>query len=73
MVRAESAHSKLEFVRDPLGRAVSQILDGTTLATGFDAVGRRTERTTPSGHQVRWQYDAAGRVCHMAVCREVNF
>ncbi|WP_194906691.1 putative adhesin [Catenulispora rubra] len=61
LARAENAHSRLEFVRDGLGRAVSQVVDGTVLATAFDAVGRRTERTTPSGHRVRWRYDAAGR------------
>ncbi|MEU4351319.1 RHS repeat-associated core domain-containing protein [Streptomyces sp. NPDC023838] len=46
---------------DPLGRVVTESVDGRTTTYAYDALGRRTRRTTPSGLVSHWSYDAAGR------------
>jgi len=47
--------------RDELGRVLSETVNGRTVSYTYDAAGRRTSRTTPSGHVSAWTYDAADR------------
>ncbi|MEB8339630.1 hypothetical protein OKJ99_19255 [Streptomyces endophyticus] len=46
------------YRHDPLGRALSETVNGHTTTYGYDALGRRTSRTTPSGHVSTWTYGA---------------
>ncbi|MEV5990447.1 RHS repeat-associated core domain-containing protein [Streptomyces sp. NPDC052115] len=45
---------------DKVGRLLSETVNGRTLTYTYDAMGRRTGRTTPSGATSTWTYDAAG-------------
>ncbi|HET9655786.1 MAG TPA: RHS repeat-associated core domain-containing protein, partial [Kineosporiaceae bacterium] len=56
----------LTLTRDPLGRITAETLDGRTLANAYDALGRRTRRTTPTGATSTWTYDAAGHPLQLA-------
>ncbi|MFG2528313.1 putative T7SS-secreted protein [Streptomyces sp. NPDC048516] len=48
------------YERDGLGRVAAETVNGRTTRYTYDAVGRRTSRTTPSGHISTWSYNAAG-------------
>ncbi|MFJ6517641.1 putative T7SS-secreted protein [Streptomyces filamentosus] len=64
----------LERVRDRHGRLKSETVNGRTLTYAYDAVGRRTGRTTPSGAVSTWTYDAAGRRTELTASgRELAF
>ncbi|MBT2479593.1 putative T7SS-secreted protein [Streptomyces sp. ISL-94] len=58
---AQCGDSVLTRLRDRAGRLLQETVDGRTLAYTYDAVGRRTGRTTPTGAVAAWAYDAAGR------------
>ena len=60
LVRAATAQCALDITRDVRGRVLSETLDGRTLVNTYDALGRRTTRTTPNGRSSAWSYDAAG-------------
>ncbi|WP_409240449.1 RHS repeat-associated core domain-containing protein [Streptomyces sp. PA5.6] len=45
---------------DAAGRLLTETVNGRTLRHTYDARGRRTGRTTPSGATSTWTYDAAG-------------
>ncbi|MDH6222919.1 YD repeat-containing protein [Streptomyces pseudovenezuelae] len=51
----------MTLLRDRFGRLHSETLDGRTITYVYDALGRRTHRTTPSGAESVWTYDATGR------------
>jgi RHS repeat-associated protein len=51
----------MAWQRDASGRLVSESVNGRTLRFGYDAAGRRTERTTPTGARAAYRYDAVGR------------
>ncbi|MBT2442130.1 RHS repeat protein [Streptomyces sp. ISL-36] len=57
-VRGDSVLTRL---RDRAGRLLQETVDGRTLTHTYDAAGRRTGRTTPTGATAAWSYDAAGR------------
>ncbi|MGA6160137.1 RHS repeat-associated core domain-containing protein [Stenotrophomonas sp. NPDC087984] len=61
LTRAANPDVELSLERDVLGRVLSETVNGRTTRYAYDAVGRRTERTTPSGLTSAWTYDAAGR------------
>jgi RHS repeat-associated protein len=61
LVRARSADCELIVTRDLLGRIVSETVDGRTVEFTYDALGRKSSRTTPTGRVSAWRYDAAGR------------
>ncbi|MFE1174825.1 RHS repeat-associated core domain-containing protein [Streptomyces sp. NPDC058773] len=50
----------LEFARDALGRVTVESVNGRKLTSVYDANGRRTRRTTPSGAVSVWTYNSAG-------------
>ncbi|MEU2547047.1 putative T7SS-secreted protein [Streptomyces roseolus] len=61
LAAAVSPDARLERLRDRHGRLKSETVNGRTLTYTYDALGRRTGRTTPSGAVSAWAYDAAGR------------
>ncbi|MEU2223331.1 DUF6531 domain-containing protein [Streptomyces sp. NPDC018347] len=61
LAQAANGDAVVVLARDALGRVVSETVNGRTTTHGYDALGRRTRRTTPSGLTSAWTYDAAGR------------
>jgi RHS repeat-associated protein len=60
LVRATNADTDLVLVRDAVGRIVAETVNGRTLQSSYDPLGRRTRRVTPSGAVSSWEYDQAG-------------
>ncbi|MFD7610470.1 putative T7SS-secreted protein [Streptomyces sp. NPDC059828] len=58
---AAAPDATLTRLRDRFGRLRSETVDGRELSFAYDALGRRTGRTTPGGAASTWAYDAAGR------------
>jgi RHS repeat-associated protein len=59
--RARNADADLTYRRDPLGRVLAETVNGQTVESAYDVLGRRVYRRTPTGAQSRWRYDATGR------------
>jgi RHS repeat-associated protein len=84
VVRAANADADVVYRRDALGRVLSETCNGRTVASAYDAIGRRVRRVTPSGADSLWDYDendrplalhTAGRVLrfgHDAAGRQVE-
>jgi RHS repeat-associated protein len=74
LILARNQNCVLELTRDPLGRVLAETIGGRTVANRYDALGRRTLRTTPSGRASQWTYSAAGLplICEIDQ-REVTF
>ena len=51
----------VEMARDPLGRVLAETVNGRTMASAYDLLGRQINRITPTGRISAWQYDQAGR------------
>ncbi|MFF6775557.1 putative T7SS-secreted protein [Streptomyces sp. NPDC012637] len=74
LAMAVSPDATLTRLRDRYGRLMSETINGRTLAFSYDAVGRRTGRTTPGGAVSAWSYDAAGRRTELTTSgRTVSF
>ncbi|MFF8374425.1 DUF6531 domain-containing protein [Streptomyces lydicus] len=56
--RVAGRGSVLEYSHDVTGRILSETVDGRTTSYTYDALGRRTSRTTPTGLVSTWTYDA---------------
>ncbi|MEV0057001.1 RHS repeat-associated core domain-containing protein [Saccharopolyspora shandongensis] len=61
LVEAIDPDTQVVLRRDPLGRVLTETINGRTVASAYDALGRRTHRRTPSGAESVWEYDANGR------------
>ncbi|MER5731427.1 putative T7SS-secreted protein [Streptomyces sp. NPDC002138] len=61
LASVSSPRSTVTWLRDRTGRVRAETVDGRTLRYAYDALGRRTTRTTPSGARSEWTYDEAGR------------
>lgn len=61
LVEALDPDTQVTFHRDPLGRVLAETINGRTVASAYDALGRRTHRRTPSGAESIWEYDANSR------------
>ncbi|MFB6630299.1 RHS repeat-associated core domain-containing protein [Streptomyces sp. NPDC056362] len=61
-----NAHSRILLERDPLGRVVSETVNGATLSFAYDALGRRVARRTPSGAESRMEYAPGGLASYTA-------
>ncbi|MEW1611591.1 MULTISPECIES: putative T7SS-secreted protein [unclassified Streptomyces] len=61
LAEAVNADATITWLRDRYGRLKSETVNGRTVSYTYDALGRRTGRTTPSGATSTWTYDAAGR------------
>ncbi|MBY8887322.1 DUF6531 domain-containing protein [Streptomyces sp. PTM05] len=51
---------------DPLGRTLTEAVNGRVTRYAYDPLGRRVLRTTPSGLTSRWTYDPAGQAATLA-------
>jgi RHS repeat-associated protein len=67
LVHAEGPGAVLDYTRDAVGRILAETVNGRTVETRYDAAGRRTGRTTPSGAASEWAYDPAGRATRLRV------
>ncbi|GLY65066.1 RHS repeat-associated core domain-containing protein [Amycolatopsis taiwanensis] len=63
--RAVNPDAELIVQRDALGQVVAETVNGRTVASRYDALGRRTERLTPTGARSAWDYDPAGRAVRL--------
>ncbi|SPE52076.1 Cell wall-associated polypeptide CWBP200 [Streptomyces netropsis] len=61
LIRTANADAEITWERDALGRPLTETVNGRTTRYTYDALGRRTQRTTPSGLLSEWTYDAASR------------
>lgn len=61
LLRANGPEVELALERDPLGRVVAETVNGRTLMSTYDALGRRTHRRTPAGVETTWTYGASNR------------
>ncbi|MEU9640577.1 DUF6531 domain-containing protein [Streptomyces sp. NPDC048188] len=61
LVWARNSDAEVEIERDALGRIVRESINGRVVSSVYDALGRRTERVTPSGVVSRWAYDSEDR------------
>lgn len=61
LTRALNADTELLLEHDSLGRAIRQTVNGRTLTSTYDLLGRRTERRTPSGSVSTWEWGAGMR------------
>ncbi|QTI88151.1 DUF6531 domain-containing protein [Streptomyces sp. AgN23] len=61
LLHAANTNTELTREYDRAGRVVSETIDGRTTTYTYDALGRRTQRTTPTGLTSTWTYDANGR------------
>jgi RHS repeat-associated protein len=60
LTRAANSDAVIELERDAAGRVVTETCNGATVRSGYDVVGRRVRRVTPSGAETRWAYDQVG-------------
>lgn len=61
LAEAVNTDATITWLRDRYGLLKSETVNGRTVSYTYDALGRRTGRTTPSGATSTWTYDAAGR------------
>ncbi|MFF4443260.1 putative T7SS-secreted protein [Streptomyces sp. NPDC001502] len=61
LVAATCQDSTISWLRDRSGLVRSETVDGRTIGFGYDVLGRRTHRTTPTGARSLWTYDETGR------------
>ncbi|WP_421107835.1 DUF6531 domain-containing protein [Streptomyces sp. NEAU-S77] len=61
LIHAANADAEVSIERDVLGRVLSETVNDRTTTYAYDVLGRRTERTTPSGLRSTWTYDATSR------------
>lgn len=68
LVEAMDGDTRVTFQRDAAGRVLAETINGRTVASVYDALGRRIRRHTPSGAESVWEYDANSRpvALHMA-------
>ncbi|WP_431929940.1 DUF6531 domain-containing protein [Amycolatopsis tucumanensis] len=61
LVRAVNADADVRFERDEAGRVVAETVNGRTVESRYDLLGRPVYQRTPTGVESRWSYDAGGR------------
>ncbi|MGK5531096.1 polymorphic toxin type 30 domain-containing protein [Streptomyces sp. URMC 129] len=60
LLGASSPEAEVVIDRDRVGRVVAETVNGRTVRTTYNVLGRPLTRTTPSGHTSTWTYDDAG-------------
>ncbi|WP_328541835.1 DUF6531 domain-containing protein [Streptomyces sp. NBC_00371] len=60
VIQITNPHARIELDRDASGRIVTETVNGATTHYGYDALGRRTHRRTPTGATSMLVYDASG-------------
>ena len=58
LLAATGEDVRITFGRDPLGRVLTETVNGRAMTSVYDALGRRVRRRTPSGAESAWEYDA---------------
>ncbi|MDH6125836.1 HYD1 signature containing ADP-ribosyltransferase family protein [Kitasatospora sp. GP82] len=66
LIRATNPDTDLVRTVDALGNLLTETVNGRALTHTRDILGRRTSRTTPTGHTSTWAYDAVGRPTALA-------
>ncbi|WP_405806208.1 DUF6531 domain-containing protein [Streptomyces sp. NBC_01187] len=66
LIRASSPDAEMAVERDAFGRVLTETINGRTISYTYDALGRCTERVTPSGLTSTWTYDAEGQPLELA-------
>ncbi|MFE3017103.1 DUF6531 domain-containing protein [Streptomyces sp. NPDC059256] len=61
LLHAANADTELTREHDAVGRVISETVNGRINVYAYDAMGRRTRRTTPSGARSEWVHDPVGR------------
>jgi RHS repeat-associated protein len=72
LAAADTPDVTVAFERDSAGRVLAETVDGRTLRSSYDLLGRRTSRLTPTGVESAWTYDAAGRALAVDVAGHVT-
>ncbi|MFD9443167.1 DUF6531 domain-containing protein [Streptomyces sp. NPDC060006] len=65
LVGAAGADAVVTYERDALGSVLKETCNGRSLELGYDLLGRRTRRRTPTGAVATWTYDAVDRVTEL--------
>jgi RHS repeat-associated protein len=65
LVAASGPDAAVSLELDERGLRLAETVNGRTIGYTYDALGRRTERRTPTGAVTAWQYDAAGRTVEL--------
>lgn len=60
LLEAVGPDAGLTRTYDPVGRMLSETVNGRTLRLAYDAAGQRVARRTPAGAETTYAYDAAG-------------
>ncbi|MFD7912276.1 putative T7SS-secreted protein [Streptomyces sp. NPDC059752] len=66
LLEAIGPDSELRYQYDRRGLTKTELVDGRPIAYSYDPLGRRTRRTTPTGHVTSYAYDADGRSHRLA-------
>ncbi|KJK39619.1 type IV secretion protein Rhs [Streptomyces variegatus] len=61
LLEAAGPDSELRYQYDRRGLTKTELVDGRPLSYAYDALGRRTRRTTPTGHVTSYSYGADGQ------------
>ncbi|WP_158887001.1 RHS repeat-associated core domain-containing protein, partial [Amycolatopsis anabasis] len=61
ILRAVNDDAEVVFERDPLGRVLAETVNGRTVRSTYDRLGRRIRRITATGVESLWEYNAASR------------
>ncbi|MFJ9918950.1 putative T7SS-secreted protein [Streptomyces rubiginosohelvolus] len=67
LAEAVNTDATVTWLHDQYGRLRSESVNGRTMSYTYDHLGRRTNRTTPTGATSTWAYDAAGRHASLTV------
>ncbi|UJW34457.1 DUF6531 domain-containing protein [Saccharothrix sp. AJ9571] len=74
LMRAVNADAEVSYVRDAAGRVVQETVNGRTLESVYDLMGRRRRRITPAGAVSEWDYDANGNAVSLRTAgRTITF
>ncbi|MFG1606762.1 RHS repeat-associated core domain-containing protein [Actinoplanes sp. NPDC049265] len=74
LLLAAGPDGRVEFERDAAGRVLAETVDGRTVHSRYDLLGRRTRRVTPGGTVSEWEYAADNSTLTLRTAgREVTF
>ncbi|WP_258348593.1 DUF6531 domain-containing protein [Saccharopolyspora gregorii] len=59
LAEAMDGDTQIRFQRDATGRVLAESVNGRTVHSAYDALGRRVRRRTPSGAESAWEFNAA--------------
>jgi RHS repeat-associated protein len=65
VLRATNPDADVRFERDALGRVLAETINGLTVRSSYDPLGRRTGVRTPSGRENAWMFDGNDRAVEL--------